>query len=245
MKPIIGIIVCGIKENKQFVTAPYISAIICSGGIPVIIPCPISRLDPSSLNQLSNFFATYYNYCNSFLFCGGSDISPLLFNQPPLDNSNELDIKMDIFQIAFMEYLLKKNKPLLGICRGMQIMNVALGGTLYQDLSQRKELTFSHMQNSLSRNAPSHLVTIKENSILYSIFKNHIYTNSFHHQAILKPGKDITICGYTEDGIIEAIEIKHHPFAIGVQWHPECMYKNSPSTQELFFKFIKNGVSLN
>lgn len=238
MKPIIGIIICGIVDNRQFVTESYIKAIIHSNGIPVIIPCPVFHLQSISTKQLYTFFDIYYKYCNGFLFCGGGDISPFLFDQPPLDNSGKTNIKLDLFQIAFMEYLLERNKPILGVCRGMQIMNIALGGTLYQDLSLRKKPTFSHMQNSISRCESSHLVIFKENSTLYDIYGIQEHTNSFHHQSIHETGRNIIACGHTKDGVIEAIEVEKHPFALGVQWHPECMYDISQSSQKLFRIFL-------
>lgn len=244
MKPIIGIIICGINKNSQFVPEPYIHAIIRSGGTPVLIPCSITKLNAASLNHLSYDFNSYYKFCSGFLFCGGGDISPLLFNQSPLDNNGATDLKTDLFQIGFMEYLLEQKKPVLGICRGMQIMNVALGGTLYQDLSLQGKQNFIHMQNSLSRSDISHLVKFAKDSKLYNLFGVYEYTNSFHHQAICKTGEGITACGYAEDGVIEAIESDKHPFAIGVQWHPECLYDISSGSRKLFKTFIKYGAGI-
>ena len=238
MKPIIGIIICGIKENRQFVSTPYIDVIIRSGGIPIIIPCSVFKLDSRVLRQLPYYFETYYKYCNGFLFCGGGDISPILFDQSPLNNAGETDLNLDLFQISFMEYLLVRDKPVLGICRGMQVMNAASGGTLYQDLSLRQKHTISHMQNSLIRSAPSHRVVFKKNSTLYDIYGISELTNSFHHQSIHRLGTGIFDCGHTEDGVIEAIEVKKHPFAIGLQWHPECMYDVSKASRYLFHIFI-------
>lgn len=245
MKPVIGIIVCGFMENKQFVSEPYVDAIIQSGGIPIIIPYPLFNADKSSLNTLFRFYNTYYDCVDAFLFCGGDDITPALFNQPPLNNLGKTDIRIDLFQITFMEFLLERTKPILGICRGMQIINLALGGTLYQDLSLRERYTFSHMQNTLSRSDISHPVTFSIDSKLYDIFGGHEYTNSFHHQAIQTLGKKLIACGHTNDGIIEAVEVTNHPFAIGVQWHPECMYETSKTSQQLFRIFISHSTHTN
>lgn len=242
MKPIIGIIICGITDNKQFVSEPYIECITRSGGIPVIIPCPFFHLEKLTSYYFADYFHTYFKMCDCFLFCGGGDIAPFLFNEPPLNNCGNTELKIDLFQISFMEYLLKHAKPILAICRGMQVMNVALGGTIYQDLSLRKEPSLCHMQNSSSRNTPSHLVSYHPDSKLHNIYGSYSYTNTFHHQAIHKIGTRINAVGHTEDGIIEAIEVSNHPFAIGIQWHPECMYNISSSSRNLFLKFIKSGA---
>ena len=234
MKPVIGIIICGNSENKQFVSASYIEAITYSGGIPLVIPCPLFEINSQSIHQLPLFFPNYYTCCDGFLFCGGEDISPLLYEQPPLSSQGKTDLKMDLFHIAFMQYLLEHSKPVLAICRGMQVLNAALGGTLYQDLSLRKEPSFCHMQLSVSREEPAHTVTFLKGSKLYDIFKIQEHVNSFHHQSIQELGVGIISAGQSDDGVIEAIEVETHPFAIGVQWHPECMYKISKRSQKLF-----------
>jgi len=241
MKPIIGIIICGTSDNKQFVTQPYIETIIRSGGIPIILPNPLLQINSQSFYKLQHSYIAYHNLCHGFLFCGGDDVSPFLFNEPPLCNLGKTNTTLDLFQISFMEYLLKHHKPILCICRGMQIINVALGGTLYQDLSLRNRPTFSHMQNSTSRKDISHRVNFYQNNIFHDIFGDFEFTNSFHHQAIHKLGNELTVCGESEDGVIEAVQMQNHPFALGVQWHPECMYEISKKSQKLFHIFLRHS----
>lgn len=235
MKPKIGIIVCGFTQNRQFVTNDYIQSVRYSSGIPFVIP--IVRSDC--------MIKEYLSFCDGFLFCGGEDITPLLFGQEPLNGNGKSDITVDLFQLRFMKQVLFSNKPVLGICRGMQILNVACGGTIWQDLSLFPSHTLNHMQQTASRTEVSHCIKVKKNSFLYSITGSSIYVNSYHHQAIHASGKDIIITAESSDNVPEAIELTSHPFAVGVQWHPECMYRKSESMRILFREFIQKGRSRN
>ena len=125
MKSKIGIVVCGIYDNKQFVTNTYIQSIRYAGGLPLLIPLVKSN---SAIDE-------YVKLCDGFLFCGGADITPLLFGQEPVNGLGETNIRLDIFQIRLMKKALESQKPILAICRGMQVLNVACGGTIYQDIS--------------------------------------------------------------------------------------------------------------
>lgn len=125
MQPKIGIIVCGLFENRQFVSNAYIQSIRYAGGLPLIIP----------LVKSTPAITDYVRLCDGFLFCGGADITPLLFGQEPLNGIGETNISLDIFQIRLMKHILQSKKPLLAICRGIQILNVACGGTILQDIS--------------------------------------------------------------------------------------------------------------
>lgn len=228
MKAKIGVVICGIEHNRQFVTDTYIQAVYRAGGLPVLIPCLKSK---EGVKHYASMF-------DGYLFCGGSDITPLLFGEEPQLGIGETDITLDLFQIRLMREILTNEKPVFCICKGMQVLNVALGGTVCQDLLQHPGIQINHMQKSLSRRDVSHKVITTEGSLLARIIGKFAYTNSYHHQSIKKAGAGLIISGKTSDGVAEAIELPDYPFALGVQWHPECMQKNSEQMQDLFRYFL-------
>ena len=232
MEPKIGIIVCGFTGDRQFVTNPYIQSVRYAKGIPVILP----------LVRSDRLLDEYTGLCDGFLFCGGGDITPLLFGEEPQTGNGRTDITVDLFQIRLMKRILKSRKPVLAICRGMQILSVACGGTIWQDISLIPGQTLDHMQQSASRSDVSHRIRTERSSLLREYIGSCLFVNSFHHQAVNSPGKDVAISARAQDGTIEAVEIKGHPFAIGVQWHPECMYRSSSEMRKLFHEFVLHSL---
>ena len=232
MEPKIGIIVCGFTGDRQFVTNPYIQSVRYAKGIPVILP----------LVRSDRLLDEYTGLCDGFLFCGGGDITPLLFGEEPQTGNGRTDITVDLFQIRLMKRILKSRKPVLAICRGMQILSVACGGTIWQDISLIPGQTLDHMQQPASRSEVSHRIRTERSSLLREYIGSCLFVNSFHHQAVNSPGKDVAISARAQDGTIEAVEIKGHPFAIGVQWHPECMYRSSSEMRKLFHEFVLHSL---
>ena len=228
MKTKIGIVICGLIDNKQFVTDAYIQAVKSSGGLPIVLPLVKSK----------TVIQEYVSLCDGFLFRGGGDITPLLFGQEPDYGIGSTDITLDLFQIRLMKEIIKAEKSVLAICRGMQILNVASGGTIYQDLNQLDMETINHMQTSLSRRDISHKVFFKPKTRLHRMLGDFAYTNSFHHQAIDRLGNGLIASGITGDDIVEAIEMPSHPFAVGVQWHPESMLDSAQNMKQLFHALI-------
>lgn len=231
MEPKIGIVICGFQDDRQFVTNTYIQAIRYSGGIPVILP----------LIRSDRVLSQYVSLCDGFVFCGGNDITPLLFGQEPKNGNGKTNITLDIFQIRLMRHVLRTQKPVLAICRGMQVYNVACGGTIYQDISLQPGKHLDHMQQSYSRSEVSHKITIEPDSQLRKYIGCNLFVNSYHHQTIDAPGENLSVCARASDNTIEALEMPSHPFAIGVQWHPECMYRKSPEMRSLFQEFISHA----
>ncbi len=231
MNPVIGIVVCGCDAGRQFVSHSYIQAVEDAGAVCIIIPCTedISR------------FPCYYGLCDGFLFCGGDDISPRLFGEDLLTDRGQTDMHMDCFHLNFMKYALSTSLPILAVCRGMQVLNIALGGTIYQDISLRNGISQNHMQRSESRSDVCHRVACAKNSMLYNICGSFLETNSFHHQCIKTVGKGLSVSAVAADGIVEAIEDSSRSFLAGLQWHPECMYESCPPMRELFAKFTSRA----
>lgn len=228
MKTKIGIVICGLENQKQYVSDSYIQAIKSVGGLPIVLPLVKSK----------SVIAEYTELCDGFLFCGGGDITPLLFGQELADNSGKTDISLDLYQIRLMKAVLDTDKPVLAICRGMQVLNVACGGTIYQDMNLIDFETINHMQNSISRRDISHKVIFEPDSLIQKLLGNFAYTNSYHHQAIDRLGKGLTVSGFTGDAVAEAIEMPSHTYVLGVQWHPETMLDCS-NMKQLFTALLR------
>ena len=229
MRTKIGIVICGLENQRQYVSDAYIQAIKSVGGLPIVLPLVKSK----------TVIQNYLELCDGFLFCGGGDITPLLFGQEPATNVGKTDITLDLFQIRLMKTILETDKPMLAICRGMQVLNVACGGTIYQDIELIDFETINHMQNSISRRDISHKVIFEPGTKTHKILGNFAYTNSFHHQSVDRLGKGLTVSGFTGDAIVEAIEMPSHTFVLGVQWHPENMLDSGSNMKQLFHALIR------
>ena len=228
-KPIIGITLDN-EEAGHYSKFPwyairinYVNSIINSSGIPLILPSKPKLADH------------YFNLIDGILLTGGDfDIDPKIYGEKKDKSVNHLDKPRTMFEIKMAKLALKKNKPILGICGGQQLLNVALNGSLIQHI---KKTTIKHEQTQ-PRNQPSHKVQINLKSKLYKIVKKEEFSvNSAHHQAIKKVGKNLNVNAIAEDGIIEGIELNNHKFFLGIQWHPEFFISNYD--RKIFKAFIK------
>src|SRR5699024_1653247 len=197
MKKRIGITCSEELQNDKyihFIKQDYLQAIIAAQGIPVLLPpVPIEDIE-MQLDMI-----------DGLMIIGGCDVNPLLYHENPLPLLGETDYPRDLYEIALIKKATQKNIPIFGVCRGLQVINVAFGGTLYQDLSYAPQKILLHSQKE-RRECASHTINIQENSFLYPIFQDRGYVNSFHHQAIDRLGKGLKAVAYSEDQMIEAIE---------------------------------------
>jgi len=218
----------------QMVSMDYISAVIRAGGVPVIIP-------PTTNEDL---LAVYVKKLDGFVFTGGDDISPYLYGETPIKGLGYVDVERDIYEIKLIRMILKYKKPLLAICRGIQVLNVALGGTLYQDLPTEYPSKINHSYTISSKSYPAHYVKIDERSRLAKIVgTTRLAVNSFHHQAIKKLGEGLKPIAWSDDDIIEAVELEGENFVIGVQWHPETMAEKDIPSQQIFNALVSEAMA--
>lgn len=234
-KPIIGITTNLLYRSNSYSgryatnnNQDYEAAIFKSGGIPILLP-PTKDLE-ATLSQLS--------LCSGLLLAGGDDVNPILYDEQPSKLLGETNHFVDTHHLQLTKLALQKSLPILGICRGMQVLNIARGGNVYQDFSEYPHQSLQHQQNA-PRNDVIHTVTTDKNSLLNELLGPSFNTNSFHHQVIHKLGYDVLATAWAKDLAIEAIELQNYPFAIGVQWHPEIMLTVSDAMLPLFKKFIE------
>ena len=226
-RPIIGI-TCGedFFENNviQKVNHDYIQAIIQAHGIPVLLPiCDRETL----LEQIS--------VIDGLLVPGGNDINPLTYGEDAHLYLGQSQLHKDLYEIDVIKEVSEMNKPIFGICRGLQLINVAFGGTLYQDLPHEYKNVTMHTQKEKPC-YPIHFIEIEPYSFLSKICHESTYVNSFHHQAIKDVAGDFLVVARTHDYVIEAIQHKHKKI-YGVQFHPEKMVDNQ-EMKKLFQFFV-------
>lgn len=213
--------------ERAYVNNDYVQAVTMAGGIPFILPL-ISDYE-SIKRQIESM--------DALIISGGYDVNPLIYGEEPIQQQGFLCPERDEYDIKVIKIALELNKPILGICRGLQILNAALGGTLYQDTSVIEEGCIKHQQSSRP-DVASHTVNVIKGTRLYDMLGERVFTNSFHHQAIKKLAPGFKISARAKDGVIEAIE-KEDGFVIGIQWHPEMMAKKDSKMLNLFKELIK------
>ncbi|MEG1602971.1 MAG: gamma-glutamyl-gamma-aminobutyrate hydrolase family protein [Cloacibacillus sp.] len=210
-------------------TEKIISGVRVAGGLPLLLS---PTEDPRELKTIASKL-------DGVLFAGGSDIAPALYG---CENKGAVApyIERDRFELALCREALEKNKPVLGICRGCQLLNVALGGTLIQHMPDLKPEWILHKRSDVIRGYV-HDVIIKAPWLFPSAKGDTMRVNSMHHQAIDKLARKAEIAAVTEDGLIEAIWAPEYKFAAAVQWHPECLFEEDPVQAEIFAALIKKA----
>jgi len=215
--------------ERSCVTHDYISAVEAAGGIPVMIPVVGSTA--TIRRQIA--------LVDGVLATGGYDPDPLLWGEQPNRRIESIFPEVDQHQLAAIRIADELGIPMFGICRGLQIINVALGGTLYQDLSLIPNSYIQHFQKS-PKYAYGHQVTLVKDSALARIFGGEmVMTNSFHHLAIKDVAPGLTINAFALDGVIEGVERTSGAHVMAVQWHPEMMYARHPEMLGIFRSFIE------
>lgn len=232
MKPLIGITSSMEIDGAFFtVSRDNIYAIKEAGGLPVILP---NVLGEEEIEQ-------YAQRIDGLYLTGGYDINPLLFGEEPHQELGAVTPGRDHFELKIINQTLQLNKPILGVCRGCQILNIAVGGSMYQDIyGQINRELLQHAQQAPAAHG-SHIVNVLRGSLLYRLTgEEKLQVNSRHHQANRSVIDTFQISGQANDGVVEAIESKEHPFVLGLQWHPENMAAaNDQQSLNIFQGFIE------
>jgi putative glutamine amidotransferase len=232
-RPLIGVttsITVDRSPERAYLNTAYLRAVQLAGGVPVLLP---PQLTATARDHLRDRL-------DGVILTGGGDIDPARFDEPPHRAVAEVSEARDALELDVVARALVDGRPLLAICRGIQVLNVALGGTLYQDLPSDPGGPIDHSQSE-PRQQPTHRVKIEAGTRLAAILGTlELDVNSMHHQAIRRPGRGLTAVAVAPDGIVEAAELAgDERFVVGVQWHPEELIDHDPAARNLFAAVVE------
>ncbi len=238
-KPIIGVTIFrgpGPGEGLyQMVANPYIEALLEAGALPILLPVGLEEDDRKQILPM----------LSGVLFTGGGDVQPELFGGIPHPTVSGVDARRDEIEIGLVRQVVETGAPFLGICRGLQVINVALGGSLYTDVldqlpgADRHDYHHTHPRSHLA-----HPVRLEPNSKLANILASgaSVEVNSLHHQGIQRLADGLRPVAFAPDGLVEAYELPNHPYGLAVQWHPEWLTAHA-SMRALFRSFVRAAES--
>lgn len=229
LAPLIGISM-NLNNGRSDVADTYVRAVLRSGGIPFLIPAITEDA----------ILRTIASRIDGLIMIGGEDVNPLWYNEEPLSGLGHVNLVRDLYELKLVRLATGRNMPVLGICRGEQLINVAFGGTLIQDI----QTLIKHKQDQ-SAMAPSHKVTIKPDSRLAQILGvDSAYVNSFHHQSVNQVAPGFTPVAFAKDGIVEGIEAWPNRPVMGVQWHPESLSSGGDTMMVKIFRFVMDKARI-
>lgn len=238
MKPAIGIPCASIRDKDWCPPLhghrdTYVDAVVRAGGVPILIPLVN---DESVLRRL-------YSLIDGLLLAGGGDVDPLLYGEQPIPELGAIDTLRDSVELPLARWAVADGKPVLGICRGIQVLNVALGGSLYQDIPAQLETSVhDHSFTKQDWTYMAHDLRIDPHSQIADIFgATAISTNSLHHQSLKQVAPGLRPVAWAPDGVVEAVEGEGRGFLVGLQCHPEALQGNAdPRWQGLFRRFVES-----
>lgn len=228
-RPVVGI-TANVEGDDYTLRQVYCQQIVAAGGVPLIIPAVAD----------ADVICSTLDSIDALLLTGGADLNPLWTNEEPAPTLGHINAARDLPELLITRLAYNRCVPIMGICRGLQILTVALGGTVLQDMGP-KEGRLKHSQDA-DKSEPTHSVTLLPDTLLRSLFNNdeHIYVNTFHHQAVSTPGPKLKVSALAPDGIIEAVESNEHKALLGVQWHPEWLKADG----QPLFRWLINEAKL-
>ncbi len=237
-RPVIGITSSQLVESashgtftRHSLTKDYSDAVLAAGGVPIILP-----FYPEVAREM-------FDLVDGIIVSGGADLDPALFGDSDVHpETYDIIPARDVAELELTRLAIARDKPLLGVCRGIQVLNVALGGTLYQDVTSQFSDSMAHRQQMLriAADEPGHDATLASGTQIQRVFgSGSVSVNSFHHQAVKDVAPQLIATGWSGDGLIEAIERPESAFALGVQWHPELMFKRSPQQLTPFVALVE------
>ena len=220
----------GAKEPVTIIQGRYARAVEQAGGVPLILPpLPSSRILWAMIESLDGLIVSGGNF----------DIHPKFYGEKPIAQLGAIKEERTEFELGLIALALARDVPLLGICGGAQAINVALGGSLYQDIDTQYPNRIEH-QRSPIKDRGGHAVAIHANTKLRKIVgKPRLEVNTTHHQAVKTPGKNLLVNATAEDGIVEGVESPAHRFVLGVQWHPEFLVHRDPAQRKIFAALVR------
>ena len=216
---------------RQTLNRAYVWAVERAGGIPIVLPVTTEK----------DVIARYLSVIDGLLLSGGVDVAPAYYGQEPHPRLGSVDADRDTTELPLIREAVAQDVPIFAICRGIQALNVALGGTLYQDLPSEYPSDIAHRQeqNQIPRDQPSHSIRIDPESRLRAVAgAQEMRTNSFHHQALRNVADGLRVTAQAPDGVIEAVESPTHRYVVGVQFHPEETAPKDEKSRRLFESFV-------
>jgi putative glutamine amidotransferase len=214
-----------IKTDRLYVNGSYASAVNRSGGL----------LFMSSIYSGKEELESLIAMADGILIQGGCDIHPKTYGQEAIIDTSGTDPGRDETELRTLKIAIERKIPTLAICRGMQMLNILMGGDLHQDLPRAMQSLHNHAAN-VDRTFRAHTIEVRSDSILHrAMNKRSLSVNSIHHQGINRLGASLRVSAFSPDGLVEAIELENHPFLVGVQWHPEELLAES---KPLFDAFV-------
>lgn len=229
-RPVVGL-TANFGEKGSEIAEAYYQSVRLSGGVPVIIP---ASEDLGGMEEL-------LSHLDAIVFTGGGDINPLLLGEEPVPQMGGINRKRDVQELVLMRRALDKQMPVLGICRGIQILCAATGGKLIQDIYSNKALEgplLKHSQDA-DRDVATHTVELEDGTLIRRLFRREVLAvNTFHHQAVMQPGEGLRVSARSKDGIIEAVESTCGKSVMGVQWHPESFYRAPDKPMKPIFDWL-------